>query len=1042
VQVGILGPLEVRVGGQDVTMRGARLRTLLIRLAIDPGRTVPVSALVEALWPDELETGPRQIHALHSLVSRLRRALPGDGPRAVAGGYRLDLAPDAVDAVRFERLARAGRAALQQSDPGTARSVLGEALALWRGSALADVVNAPFAAADIARLDELRLAASEDKAQAELLGGTEPALLVAELTALTTAHPRRERAQALLLRALHADGRSAEALERYAEIRSALADGLGADPSPQLRAAHLTVLRAEEPGGARLRRGNLRAPLTTFVGRQEERALVARRLGASRLVTLTGPGGAGKTRLATTVARDMAAGLRGGAWLVELAAVTDPAAVAQAAVTAFGSQGTGSATGRPVDRLVDAVSPESTLLVLDNCEHLLDAVAAVCEELLGRCPALSVLATSREPLGITGEALVPVPPLPLAAPTAGVEEIRDSPAVRLFAERARASDPGFALTPENAAVVADICRDLDGLPLTIELAAARARSVPVEHLASMLDDRFALLTSGSRTALPRHRTLAAVIGWSWDLLTDDERRLVEALSVFPGTISLDAAESVCPPDVTAAPALQGLVDKSLLQRVDGPGVRYRMLETIREYALRGLMASGDAERARAAHTRHFLALAEAAAPDLRGPRQLAWIPTLSAERDNLLGALQLACSSGDDDIAVRLATALSFFLTLHGDHAQAARLLRTALAMPSTTPAAVHAPAVAAYLVNAVLSGDVDLDTAGLDRFRAAARSGHPSALVIAPLLGTLAGDPAGGLLDTEPPPHAAPFGKGMFWLMRALLLGSHGDLSRTSTDLAAAATVFRALGERWGTAVSLTYLGATQLLVGGRDEALTSLRDAQVAAAELGNDDHERIWLATAYTYTGDTGQARSELHAVISGHPAAHHLALARMRLGEMARRDGDLASAAEEYDRARRALGGSGETDRRFRATYRSGLAQLALAGGDTAGAAVDLHIALTAAVAAADATLAGTVACAIASLRACQGAPDRAATVLAAGHVVRGAADAHHPDVARLTHELRRVLGDRFRGCYDQGRTLARADATALLRSELAVADRLG
>jgi predicted ATPase/DNA-binding SARP family transcriptional activator len=1040
VQVGILGPLEVRVDGRDVTVGGARLRTLLIRLAIDPGRTVPASALVEALWPDEPRIGPRQIHALHSLVSRLRRALPGDQLRSVAGGYRLELPPDAVDAVRFERLARVGRAALQESDPGTARRVLGEALALWRGGALADVVDAPFAAGDIARLDELRLAATEDKAQAELICGAEPAALVAELTALTTAHPRRERAQALLLRVLQADGRSAEALERYAEIRSDLADGLGVDPSPQLRAAHLAVLRAEEPGSARLRRGNLRAPLTTFVGRQEERALVARRLGASRLVTLTGPGGAGKTRLATTVARDIVAGLRGGAWLVELAAVTDPAAVAQAAVDAFGSQGTGWAAGRPIDRLVDAVSPDSTLLVLDNCEHLLDAVAAVCEELLGRCPALSVLATSREPLGITGEMLVPVPPLPLAARTAGVEEICDSPAVRLFAERATAADPGFTLTPENAAVVADICRKLDGLPLTIELAAARARSVPVEHLASMLGDRFTLLTTGSRTALPRHRTLAAVIGWSWDLLTDDERRLVEALSVFPGTITPDAAERVCPPGVPAVPALQGLVDKSLLQRVDGPGARYRMLETIREYALRRLAASGDVERARAAHTRHFLELAEAAAPDLRGPDQLTWIPTLTAERDNLLGALQLACSTGDNDIAVRLATALSFFLTLHGDHAQAARLLRTALAMPSTTPVAVHAPAVAAYLVNAVLSGEVDADSAGLDRFRAAAGSGHPSAIVIAPLLATLSGDPAGGLLDTEPPPRAAPFGKGMFWLMRAMLRGGHGDVSRTSADLAAAAAVFRTLGERWGTAVSLTYLGATQLLTGDRDEALASLRDAQVAAAELGNDDHERVWLATAYLYTGGIGRARAELHAVISGHPAAHHLALARMRLGDMSRRDGDLAAAAHEYDRAQRALGG-GASDRRFRATYRSGLAQLAMAGGDTAGAGVELHTALDAAVAAADATVTGSVACAIASLRACQGAPERAAAVLGAGHVVRGAADAHHPDVARLTHELRRGLGDRFPGCYEQGRTIARADVTALLRSELMAAERL-
>ncbi|WP_344717966.1 BTAD domain-containing putative transcriptional regulator [Pseudonocardia yunnanensis] len=1041
MQVGILGPLEVRVGGADVALGGARLRTLLIRLAIDAGRTVPVAALVEALWPEEPGAGPRQIHALHSLVSRLRRALPVDGQVcSVAGGYRLELPPEAVDAVRFERLARAGRAALQESDAHTARSVLGEALALWRGAALADVADEPFAAADIARLDELRLAATEDRAQAELLGGAQPAVLVAELTALTTAHPRRERAQALLLRALHADGRSAEALERYAQLRSALADGLGADPSPQLRAAHLAVLRAEEPHGARHRRGNLRTALTTFVGRQEERALVARRLGASRLVTLTGPGGAGKTRLATTVAGDMAGGLSGGAWLVELAAVTDPAGVAQAALDAFGSQGTGSAAGHPIDRLVDAVSPAPTLLVLDNCEHLLDTAAAVCEELLGRCPALSVLATSREPLGITAEALVPVPPLPLAAPTASVEETRESPAVRLFAERAAAADPAFTLTAENTSAAADVCRRMDGLPLAIELAAARARSVPVEHLATMLDDRFQLLTGGSRTALPRHRTLAAVIGWSWELLTEDERRLAEALSVFPGTITPAAAERVGPSGVPVAPTLGALVDKSLLHRMAGPGVRYRMLETIREYGLRRLTASGGVGRARAAHARHFLELAETAMPDLRGPEQLRWIPALTAERENLLGALRQACSAGDDDTAVRLAAALSFFLTLQGDHAQAARLLREALAVPTTTPVTIRAPAVAAYLINTVLSGDAVEDAVELDRFRAAAGSGHPSALVIGPLLATLSGDATGGLLETEPPPGAARFGKGMFWLVRALLRGGHGDLSGARRDLTAAAGEFRALGERWGSAVSLTYLGAVQLVLGDRDGALAALLDARVPAAELGNDDHQRVWLATAYIYGGDTASARAELRTVIAGHPAAHHLALARMRLGDMDRQDGDLVAAAREYDHALHAAGG--ESDRQFRVKYRSCLAQLSLARGDVAGARNDLHAALAGAEATADATLLGIVAATIASLRACQGASDAAAVVLGAGHAVRGAADAHHPDVARLTAQLRRALGGRFTGRYEQGRALDRPAATALLTAELAAADRLG
>ncbi|WP_433555729.1 BTAD domain-containing putative transcriptional regulator [Pseudonocardia xinjiangensis] len=1040
MQVGILGPLEVQVGDARVALGGARLRTLLIRLAVDTGRTVSVNALAEALWPEQKGAGAPagHTHALHSLVSRLRRALPGEWVRSGPGGYLLDLPPEALDATRFERLARAGRTALQDGHADVAGRRLREALALWRGDALADVADVPFAAAVIARLDELRLSALEDRAQADLLTGAEPAQLVAELRAMTAAHPGRERAQALLLRALQADGRPAEALGRYAELRSALADALGAEPSPQVREAHLAVLRAEEVRRPRSRQGNLRAALTSFVGRQEERALVARRLAGSRLVTLTGPGGAGKTRLATTVAADLADGMRGGAWLVELAAVTDPGEVVQAVLSAFGSQGTGGVTARDtMDRLAGAVPTSPTLLVMDNCEHLLDAAAALCEELLGQCPLLCVLATSREPLGITPEALVPVPPLPLAAPTADAGEILASPAARLFAERAAAAHPGFRLTAANAVVVADICRRLDGLPLAIELAAARTRSVPVEHLATMLDDRFGLLGRGSRTALPRHRTLGAVVGWSWDLLTDDERGLGEALSVFPGTITLAAAERVAPPGVAVQQTLAALVDKSLLHLVPVSGVRYRMLETIREYGMRRLAANGDLDRARAAYTRHFLELAETAAPDLRGPDQLRWIPTLTEDRENLLGALQGAAGAGDADTAIRLASAISFFLTLHGDHAQAARLLRDALALPTSTAPAVHAPAVAAYLINVVLAGTVETGEPALDRFRAAAASGHPSALVIAPLLAALSGDPA-PLLTTEPPARAAPFGRAMVRLMRGLLRANRGDLQETCRDLVAAAEEFEALGERWGTAVSLTRFGTTALVLGDVDGALGALRRARVPAAELGNDDHQRVCAATAHIYAGDTVRARAELDAVVAGAPAAHHLALARMLLGDVERRDGDLSAAAREYDAARRAVGRRAETDRPFQVQYRTGLAHLAMARGDTAGALTDLQAAFAEALATDQRALLAGVGTGLAALRAGLGEPAAAAVALGAAHAVRGAADSLHPDVARLTHELRRGLGDRFGGCYDRGRSLGRAAAAALLASELAAA----
>ncbi|MCO1657792.1 BTAD domain-containing putative transcriptional regulator [Pseudonocardia humida] len=1007
MQVGILGPLEVRAAGTAVALRGARMRTLLARLALDAGRTVPVSALADALWPTRTDAR----HALHSLMTRLRDALPApEAVRTLPGGYRLDLPPDAVDAVRFEQLARAGRDALRTGRSAGAVEHLRAALELWRGDALADLPDVPFAVAAAARLDELRRTAREDRAEAELRTGADPAGVVAELHALTSAHPTRERAHALLLRALHADGRTAEALDHYARLRTALADRLGADPSPELRAAHLAVLRPERP------RPRLPVPLTSFVGREAELALIAGRLADHRLVTLTGPGGAGKTRLAVAAGTDRA----GGAVLVELAGLRDPDGVGPAARAALGT------------------TAADVLLVLDNAEHLLDPVAAVVEELLHRHPGLRVLVTSREPLGTAGEALVPVPPLPVPPAGAPLAELAASPSVRLFADRAAAANPAFALTPTSTAGVAELCRRLDGLPLAIELAAARARSVPVEHLATVLDDRFAVLTTGARTAPPRHRTLAAVVAWSWDLLDDDERALVEALSAFPGTITPTAAEHVGRPSAPVRALLAALVDKSLLQPAAGAEVRYRMLETIREYGAHRL--ADRAHAARAAHARYFLQTAEAAVPELRGPDQLRRLPALLADRENLLGALRFAVDAGDVDTAVRLASAMSFPLTLHGDHTEAARLLRAALDLPGAASARGYSAAVAGYFLNSLLAGTTP---AGLDRFRPAAGTDHPSAYAIGPLLAALSGDSGGAELPATPPSRTTPWGRALYWLLRALVRDHGGDLRRSADDLATAADRFAAVGERWGLATALTRLAAARLRLGDPDGAIDALRRARAPAAELGRDDRQRIWLATAHEHAGEPGAALAELAAVLAGAPAPHDIAQAHLRRGDLHRRGGDLAAADREYTDAERAAALNGEPGRPFRSAHHTARAHLSLARAAAAApaeraallvaAATDLRAALDAApdhAALADTGVAG------AALHRARGEPVAAAATLGAAHRIRGAADPLHPDVVALTRDLRRAMGEGFDTAYDRARRLDGPAATALLTRAVA------
>ncbi|WP_172386032.1 BTAD domain-containing putative transcriptional regulator [Streptomyces sp. MNP-20] len=686
----------LRPDGTLAAVGGARLRALLAALALRPGRTVPVAVLVDEVWGGEPPADAAG--ALQALVGRLRRALGAQAVASVDGGYQLRAAPDDVDAHRFERLVGEGTRALADGDPAKAAVVLDDALALWHGDAFADL---PDHAAHAARWAARRLEARRARlAAAVALGRAEDAL--PEITALCDSHPLDEPLQALRLRALRAAGRPAEALAAYDAVRRLLADRLGTDPGPELRALHEELLRpgaapdhagpaapreraGEEPTAAARAStaaapGNLRARLTSFVGRAGDIDAIREDLRRARLVTLVGPGGAGKTRLSQEAAEGIEA--PDGVWLAELAPLDDPEGVPEAVLTALGARetvlrGAGAEELRaaaerlgddPVLRLTEYCAPRRMLLILDNCEHVIDGAAHLAERLLAACPGLTVLATSREPLGVPGEALRPVGPLP------------EPFALRLLADRGQAARPGFRVTDDPEAA-AEICARLDGLPLAIELAAARLRMLTPRQIADRLDDRFRLLTSGARTVLPRQQTLRAVVDWSWDILDRSERAVLRRLAVCAGGCDLAAAEAVCAisgatsgtaswaVDVEVDPRdvpdlLGSLVDKSLVVAAPsaaGGGMRYRLLETVYEYAVERLDESGERAATERAHLTHFRELARRTDPELRGHGQRAAVAVLENEYENLRTALRRAVAARDEHEALCLVHALSWF---------------------------------------------------------------------------------------------------------------------------------------------------------------------------------------------------------------------------------------------------------------------------------------------------------------------------------------------------------------------------------------------
>jgi predicted ATPase/DNA-binding SARP family transcriptional activator len=674
MELKILGPLEaVDDDGADVHLGGPRVRAVLARLAIQPNTAVATDTLIDAVWgesPPARATGALQVH-----VHALRKALGADRIVTRAPGYVLALQPDELDAMRFESLVDEGARLVASGDHAAAATTLADALALWRGPALADVAYEAFAQREAERLDELRLVAIERRLDVEIELGRHVEA-VAELDALVREHPLREGLWMLLMQALYRSNRQAEALEAYRKARAVLVDELGIEPSPALRELEQAILRQDpalRPVAAPTER---LSPPEALVGRELELAAVTGLLRRAdvRFVTLSGTGGTGKTRLALAAADEI-----GGAVVVDLAPLSDPELVLPTIGAALGDDDTGTV----IERVAAACASGLQLLVLDNLEHLPAAHADV-GRLAASVPEVTFLVTSRVPLRLAIEQEYRVPPL--AVPEQGAAsaaEIEGVAAVRLYVERIRAFVPSFVLSDANAPAVARVCRALDGLPLALELAAARVRVLGPEGTANRLGERLGLLARDTPDVPARQRSLRATIDWSYDLLDEDAQRVLRSLGVFAGAVRLDAVSQVAGLDATDA--LETLLDADLVLHLpDETGEpRFGMLETVREYALERLTEAGEEHAASERHLDHYLEVVEA----LAETEQTADVQdAAAAELPEIRSALSWSEQRADPEAQLRLVFGIRFWFHGRGDRGEWMRIVAAAYERSATAP--------------------------------------------------------------------------------------------------------------------------------------------------------------------------------------------------------------------------------------------------------------------------------------------------------------------------------------------------------------------
>lgn len=675
MQVRVLGPLEVvSSDGVPLAVRGSRRRLLFATLVLHRNAVCGKDHLVDVLFGDDPPAGATG--TVQSYVSRLRHDLAGDGARLQTrhGGYVLAVGADEIDSAHFEDRVDDALSALA-GDPARAADVLAECLAWWHGGrAFAEFPDDLGLQAESTRLEEVRQRAAEALVEARLAMGDD-AGAIDQLEACIVAWPLREAFRAQQMRALYHSGRQPEALRAFRRFRTELGSELGLEPSSSLTELEARMVRQDptlervpgtvaepqprtgrEPGATR-RTGNLPLSVNALLGRDAELSRLAELLDTVRLLTLTGPGGVGKTRLAMRLAEQSAPGYPDGVWLCDLSAIREDALAAEAVTTALDVQ-------RRQDRstlegLVEVLHPRRLLVVFDNCEHLLAPVAEIADAILRACPDVRIVATSREPIGVEGETVWPLDPLPLPVP--GEDDpvmAMESPAVRLFVARATAAHPAFHLSAETAAAVGEICRRLDGLPLALELAAARVRSLAPADLAERLDERFTLLTASPRRG-PRHHTLRATVAWSYDLLGHAEQALFDRLSVFAGRFTVDDVQRVCADGVVAAEAvtnvLAALVDKSMIVAdIDRSPTRYSLLETLREFGRDELHRTGDTVELQRRHAHRLIELVEEAELGLCGPDEGSWSERLEDSFDDLRIAHRWALAQGDIDGALRL----------------------------------------------------------------------------------------------------------------------------------------------------------------------------------------------------------------------------------------------------------------------------------------------------------------------------------------------------------------------------------------------------